>query len=213
MNADPFDRLHRLRDENDQHAATMAANSERFDKLRTRHEDGTAPRAVTAHQLFQTPRSLAARMVDLANLRPGLRTLEPSAGLGRILDAMAEHAPTDQTAVEVSADLCRELYNQDRPNVRILQRDFLTTTGKDFVMGFDRILMNPPFTMRADIRHTLHALQFLRPGGVLVGLAMNGAQRHEKLQPLADHWEILPAGTFREAGTNIETILFTIKNP
>lgn len=30
------------------------------------------------------------------------------------------------------------------------------------------------------------------------------------LQPLADHWEPLPAGTFAEQGTNVNTVLLTI---
>ena len=28
-------------------------------------------------------------------------------------------------------------------------------------------LLNPPFHLRADIRHVLHAMQFLKPGGKL----------------------------------------------
>ena len=77
---------------------------------------------------------------------------------------------------------------------------------------FDRIVMNPPFTMRADIRHVIHAQKFLKFGGRLVGLCMAGKQREEKLRPLATVWEPIPAGMFREAGTNIETVMFTIEN-
>lgn len=204
-------RLIAARDDNDQHAAFMAMHSDRFEAYRTRHEDGTAPRAVSAYQLFQTPRPLAARMAELADLSPGLRVLEPSAGLGRLLDEIQQHKPSDITACEVSPDLCRELYNLNAPNVRILQRDFLETTGTNYGLAFDRIVMNPPFHMRADIRHTRHALTFLRPGGVLVGLCMATHHRAAALQPLADHWEEIPAGAFRKEGTGVATYLFRIR--
>jgi hypothetical protein len=42
----------------------------------------------TVNQLFQTPKDLAQRAVDLADIRPGNRVLEPSAGTGALLGAM-----------------------------------------------------------------------------------------------------------------------------
>jgi hypothetical protein len=35
-----------------------------------------------------------------------------------------------------------------------------------------------------------------------------GPRQHDKLQPLADSWEYLPAGTFE--GTNVRTVLLTM---
>jgi hypothetical protein len=95
-------RLQNLQDEHEGTAALMDILRPRFDALRTRHQDGTAPRAITALNLFQTPEALAARMADLAELSDGQRLLEPSAGLGRILRAceafsgIAEHIETIQ---------------------------------------------------------------------------------------------------------------------
>lgn len=73
--------------------------------------------------------------------------------------------------------------------------------------------MNPPFHMRSDIKHTLHALKFLHPGGVLVGLCMATRHRTEALEAMADHWELLPAATFAKEGTKVETYLFRITAP
>ena len=56
--------------------------------LARRHEEGTAPKAVSAWQLFPTPPEIAAQMVTLAGIEPGHRVLEPSAGTGRLLDAI-----------------------------------------------------------------------------------------------------------------------------
>lgn len=179
----------------------------RFDRMAGRHANGTAPRAVSAFNLFQTPPALAARMAAL--LPAAARILEPSAGLGRLLDAL----PTgcDRVAVEVDTGLCAELYRQDRPATVIKQRDFLTLTRGE-IGEFGAIIMNPPFHMRTDIRHILHARQFLAPGGILVALCMAGHHRETALRPLADTWKTIPAGTFRSTGTNVETILLTIKS-
>lgn len=208
MNPPDLSRLLDLRGENDLAAAHQATLAPRFETMRDRHANGTAPRAVSAFQLFQTPPDLAARMVELAEIEPGDPTLEPSAGLGRIIDPLLA-AGADVTAVEDSADCARELFNRYPERVSLIQRDFLdldpATLGT-----FARVVMNPPFHMRADICHIRHALTFLRPGGVLVGLCMATHHRAAALQPLADHWEEIPAGAFRKEGTGVPTYLFRI---
>lgn len=217
-----FHRLHALRLANDQKRQDMDALAPRFERLRDRHTNGTAPRALSAYQLFQTPPALAARMVELAEPAPGLEWLEPSAGLGRILRPILATDPGSVTACELDAELSGELF-REFPTVTLWQGDFLTRKPayegncslivKPFPnapVHFDRVIMNPPFHMRADIRHTLHALPMLAPGGVLVGLCLATHHREAALRPLADHWEAIPAGAFRAEGTNVETILFRI---
>jgi hypothetical protein len=105
MNPPDLSRLTAAQSDNDAHAAFMAMHADRFEAYRTRHEDGTAPRAVSAFQLFQTPQTLAARMLELAEPRPGLDWLEPSAGLGRILRPILATSPGSVTACEENADL------------------------------------------------------------------------------------------------------------
>lgn len=210
MNPATFHRLHTLRMENDAAGFAMDDMRPRFQSLAMRHENGTAPRAVSAFQLFQTPADLAAQLVALLNLSPVSRVLEPSAGLGRILDAIAPYKPAELVAVEQSADCARELYR--REDITLRQRDFLTVTT-DELGTFDAIAMNPPFTMRSDIRHIQHALKFLRPGGTLAALCMDTDHREKALRPLSTTWQKIQAGTFRAEGTNVGTILLTITTP
>ena len=125
-----IERLNALRQDNDVHVAYMAACASRFDALRNRHLDGTAPKAIVAFNLFQTPERLAARMAAMIP-EPVERILEPSAGLGRLYGAVRALRPTVRVdLVEQSPDCAGELYRiteQDR-NATLKQGDFLDST-------------------------------------------------------------------------------------
>lgn len=166
---------------------------------------------VSAPQLFPTPVDVAERMADLAEIEPGHRVLEPSAGTGALLGAMGGrmfgHNPErgEVVAVELVGSLASRLA-ASFPLTQVLARDFLTCNGD--LGKFDRILMNPPFERGSDIRHILHARHMLAPGGRLVAICANGPRQAAELQPLADSWEELPEGTF--AGTGVRTVLLTM---
>lgn len=207
-----FHRLHALRMENDARKYAMEEMRPRFERLKARHEEGTAPRAVSAFNLFQTPATLADAMAALIADKAGGRLLEPSAGLGRLLDAARALAPSEVVAVEVAANLAAELYGQDRDRTQLVQADFLTKTPEAIGL-FDAVIMNPPFHMRSDIRHIQHARQFLKPGGMIVALCMDTHHRETALRPLASTWQKIPAGAFKSEGTNIAAVMLTIGNP
>lgn len=205
-----FHRLHALRMENDAAGYAMEEMRGRFQRMQDRRENGSAPRAVSSFNLFQTPPALAKRMAALLRVGTHARILEPSAGLGRLLDAALPLAPAEVVAVEMASNLCAELYLQERPGVILKQGDFLAMDGLGL---FDGVIMNPPFHMRADIAHIEHALKFLKPGGVLVALCMDTTHREEALKSKAATWEHIPAGTFQSEGTKIASVLLTIRNP
>lgn len=205
-------RLKAMQEEHEGTAALMDALRPRFAALANRHQNGTAPKAITAFNLFQTPEPLAARMADLAELRPGLRVLEPSAGLGRLILACERKCKNLQTVAVEIAPACAQVLFQNHGQLKIFQRDFLTLAPEETGL-FDRIVMNPPFKMRRDIAHIRHALDFLAPGGLLVALCLSENRRLMAFREMAETWETIPAGTFRGEGTNVETILFTFRNP
>lgn len=171
---------------------------------------------VTAPQLFPTPAPLAARMVDLAQIPAGALVLEPSAGTGAILEAMPGLMPfgaTRQTwahvhAVEKMQALADRL-DKSGLAAAVYCADFTQWQTQE---RYDRILMNPPFANGADIEHIMRASAFLKDGGRLVAICANGPRQRERLMPLAEHWEDLPAGTFKEQGTNVNTALLVIQN-
>lgn len=170
---------------------------------------------VSAPQLFPTPRELAKKVADLADVRPGHRVLEPSAGTGALLGAiggrMFAHNPEAGAvaAVEIVPALAERL-RREFPLTDVRCSDFLALNGE--LGTFDRILMNPPFENASDIKHIKHAAAKLNPGGRLVAICANGPRQREALQPLASHWEELPEGTFKQAGTNVNTALLVIDN-
>jgi hypothetical protein len=144
-----------------------------FEALRQAAAAGVS--VTVAPQLFPTPAPLAARMVELADIQRGHTVLEPSAGTGRLLQAVRNACPgAVTTAVEINYGLAHRLrLNWD--DVR--QADFMEWTGG----AFDRIIMNPPFTMGADIKHIQRAACMLKPG------------------------------SFAEAGTGVNVVLLTIE--
>lgn len=192
-------------------AGTLAA---KIETLKAAVNAGIKP--VSAPQLFPTPAALADRMVQLADIRPGMDILEPSAGTGAIVDAV-RRVPNHGcvvTAVEVSYALAERLATFDclgRDHVH--NADFLECNGNLGYSYFDRVIMNPPFANGDDIRHIQHAVKFLKPGGRLVAICAGGPRQAEKLRPLSTTWEPLPAGTFEESGTGVATVLLTINAP
>lgn len=162
-------------------------------------------------QLFETPEELAKEMVRLANLVPSDKVLEPSAGRGRILDAL----PFGVKAV--AAELMPE-------NVDILKSKGYTVIVKDFLKlplkyKFNKIIANPPFNKNQDIEHIVKMYNHLLPGGRLVTLSSPGWAYNTFKKPTAFraflnkvHAEVryIPENTFKKSGTTISTILIII---
>ena len=178
--------------------------TEGFDQLKDALRAGVT--VISAPQLFPTPPEVARRVVELADLRPGLSVLEPSAGTGSLIRAIREAcAAAEVTAVEINPTLpagIARLVGASRC------ADFLELNGE--LGTFDRIVMNPPFSHGADIDHIRHAFGKLNPGGRLVTVCANGPRQREELGEICTHWIDLPAGSFQEQGTNANTAIVVI---
>ncbi len=160
---------------------------------------------IHAPQLYPTPPSLAARMVELARINTGDLVLEPSAGTGALLEAISAAQPGARViAVEQHPELARRLQAHGHA---VHVGDFLQYGAGSDAGSFDRVVMNPPFANADDIKHIEHALQLVRPGGIVVALCANGPRQQAKLQPKATAWEELPVDTFKAAGTSVRSVL------
>lgn len=202
----------------------------KFEALRETVKAGV--HVVSAPQLFPTPPDLARRMADEAGILAGRRVLEPSAGTGNLIRAAMDNATGfdcfSLVAVEQNYNLVQQLERQrnvtvyaNSQNFRIVQADFLGCNpdhvGLETLGYFDVILMNPPFANGDDIKHIKHAITFLKPGGRLVAICANGPRQNEQLRPMIEEaggtWEPLPAGTFEESGTGVNTALIVYDAP
>ena len=144
---------------------------------------------------FPTPRTLAQNLVYRADIKPGMKVLEPSAGKGNIADQVPKEA--DLSVIEINPTL-RDLLETKGYNV--VDHDFLEHTGE-----YDRIVMNPPFEKGQDIDHVRHAYDLLKPGGKLVSIMSEGpffrsdkkaTEFREWFEEVGGTSEKLPAGSF-----------------
>lgn len=176
---------------------------------------GHAVNEAKALNFFPTPPELARRMVEVADIRRQCHVLEPSAGTGNLIIPIEDPVKRLVT-VEVNEDHAGTLVplvierSLGYRGGDVRTSDFLTETP-GLLGTFNRILMNPPFERGADIRHINHALTFLQDGGRLVAICGGGPRQREALHHKALLWEELPAGTFKSAGTDVNTVLLIIE--
>jgi hypothetical protein len=175
-------------------------------KLGLMLETGVAIDEKKKFQAFYTPEALAAKVARLADV-VGHVVLEPSAGDGALADACKRAGALAVHCVELNPDAVAKLKAK---GYETTEGDFLTIVPKKYL----RIVMNPPFTGNQDVKHVEHALKFLAPGGILVAVMFGNTDRKrfdELVHYLPCSIEEVPAGTFKESGTNIATILLTVK--
>ena len=163
---------------------------------------------------FPTPPEVVERLMEIADVQPGMSALEPEAGRGDIALACAEAG-----AIVDCIEFMQANY------------DFLTTLGQfnsirhmDFLAlepqpSYDRIVMNPPFLKQADIRHVQHALRFLKPEGLLTSVMSASVTYRDNrltqdfrnlLRSRGGDIEALPEGAFKTSGTLVNTVIVTI---
>lgn len=180
----------------------------------------SAGRAISRQQslqLFETPPTLASDLVSRLHITPQDHCLEPSAGHGRIIAALADHGAKHIDAVEIDPDNAGHLRAQGLAST-IITSDFLTFDS----MGqrYSAIAMNPPFRGNQDISHVRQAFSLLQPGGRLAAIVSeHGFIGSEKTCVEWRNWlseigaviERIPAGAFKHSGTLIPTRMVLLK--
>ncbi len=181
-------------------------------------DDGKVVSRQQKLQLFETPQALASELVaKLGNIK-GKTVLEPSAGRGRIVAELMKAGPGEVLCVEIDEDNGNVLV--DLGCFPVIVADFLDQ--KVDALSCDAVAMNPPFTRNQDIKHVRHAFDCLRLGGRLCAIVSeHGFIGNERectewrnwLKSLNAEIDIIPAGTFKESGTSIQTRMVVIDKP
>lgn len=164
-------------------------------------------------QFFPTPSELAARLVELADVPPNGRVLEPSAGDGAIAAAARKLARVEVCEI------------QERFHAK-LQALGCLVVGTDFLQlaprhpGYDAVIANPPFTRGQDIEHVRRMLQHVKPDGKVVSI-MSPAWRfrethaHRAFRDLVvsrgGEWTDLPPSSFAASGTEVNTGILVLR--
>ncbi len=161
-----------------------------------------------------SPRAVAERVVALANISPGDRVLEPSAGHGAIADAVLAAEP------KVELVLC-ELLEDNRDALIAKGYEKALADERDFMKAdlgkFDVVVMNPPF--KEEIAHVTRAHGMLRAGGRLVTVMSGGIVfRQDAKTERFRQWvaaqggtiEELPSNSFRESGTGVSAVIVRV---
>jgi len=171
-------------------------------------------------QFFETPTELAEELVQLANIQVNDSILEPSAGQGAIVKVILRNMKSvfgykTNTVFGYELSDINQIFLNKISGFVLYGNDFLTECN----LKFDKIIANPPFSGNQDIDHILKMYESLEIGGRLVTVS----SRHwmisnNKKETEFRNWlnkvnaEIknVPAGTFKESGTNIPTTIIII---
>lgn len=172
-------------------------------------------------QFYPTPMPVIEKVLNDMdiNFKENSKILEPSAGEGNICEALIAKGvyPENITAIEISSQRCEKL---EKTGVKVRCQNFLTANLEN---DFDYVVMNPPFYGKHYMEHVYCAFNSLKKGGRLYAILPVTAQIGESKEHTAFHkwiktvdrytwndyqrWYELPSGSFKESGTNVQTVV------
>ena len=163
-------------------------------------------------QFFATPDDLADQLVDIADVSNSDTFLEPQGGDGAIIRAIRRQLPIAKIDTYELMEQNQKILKKI-PAVNLLGNDFLLA---DETKKYSRIICNPPFTKHQDVDSFYKAWNCLAIGGKLVSI-MSKSWQHQDISKAVSFRNFLddicsdvievPAGAFKESGTNIATVI------
>jgi len=166
-------------------------------------------------QFFETPELLADKLVELAEIKDDDDVLEPSAGQGAIVKAIHRKI-WDKVVCGYELMEINHTFLNKISGLMMFGYDFLTECH---TVGFDKIIANPPFSKNQDIDHIYKMYDCLKDGGRIVTIASKHWQTStNKKETEFRNWlttvgaeiQEIPAGTFKESGTMVGSVIIVI---
>lgn len=173
---------------------------------------------------FDSPPAVVERVMQLADIRPMMRVLEPSAGHGALAIAAIKAGAIVSTfeidprrAAHLTLAIS-SLVDQSAVACTGVLGDFLALR-ETIVPIFDRAIMNPPFSKQADIAHVMAASKCVAAGGRLVAVMSGGVIfRQDARTREFRNWlqfrngsiEALPPESFKSSGTSVNACIVAV---
>ena len=141
-----------------------------------------------ALQFYPTQEGIAKDLIEWADVKEWHKTLEPQAGQGHLAMLLPQE---NLTCVEVSSLFCNILEKKGMQNV--INADFVewaSVAGNLYSDDdlYDRICMNPPFSMGRAEQHLTAASKLLKVGGILTAILPTGMKSKPELSGFIYEW-------------------------
>lgn len=176
---------------------------------------------------FPTPVKVVDKMIETANLKPDSIMLESSAGTGRILDEAKKviNSVDNFVVIEMSGERQRILRDK---GYKVDFNGTFEDSLKDSetlkkIKNCDKVVINPPFKNDSDVKHLLISYMFCADNADVVSILQENSlyydrQIHRVFKEFLsligkDAYEVvsLPAGSFKDELTTVDTVIFHIK--
>jgi len=155
-----------------------------------------------AHQFYPTPETVAARVIELADIGDHHICLEPEAGIGGLADLM----PKERTrCIEISELHCKVL---EAKGFDVTCADFLEWAGRT-AERFDKCVMNPPFSEGRWLLHLNAAAGLMKSKGQVTAVLPTSAKNKDLLPGFDLEWSPTIENAF--AGTTVSVVILTAK--
>lgn len=160
---------------------------------------------------YPTPNVIVEQMLEIADVKKTDVCLEPSFGKGAILNRLRELSDNVH-----GVELLQLNYDSIENKNNLILGDFYQYV---YDVKFDKIVMNPPFEKGQDAKHIIKAFSMLNQNGILVSVASASVKfrkdtNYAELRKLIDTYgyvKDLPDKSFKESGTNVNTVLIYLK--
>lgn len=176
---------------------------------------------------FPTPVKVVDKMIRTANLKPDSIMLESSAGTGRILDEAKKVINSIDNFVVIEMNSERQRILRDK-GYKVDFNGTFEDSLKDSetlkkIKNCDKVVINPPFKNDSDIKHLLISYMFCADNADVVSILQENSlyydrQIHRVFKEFLsligkDAYEVvsLPAGSFKDELTTVDTVIFHIK--
>lgn len=176
---------------------------------------------------FPTPVKIVDEMIETANLKPDSIMLESSAGTGRILDEAKKVINSVDNFVVIEMNGERQRILRDK-GYKVDFNGTFEDSLKDSetlkkIKNCDKVVINPPFKNDSDVKHLLISYMFCADNADVVSILQENSlyydrQIHRVFKEFLsligkDAYEVvsLPAGSFKDELTTVDTVIFHIK--